>query len=174
MISIIVTVIIHWGLATQSFALGVSFSSSTATSPGFNSPPPYVVPITQPPWFPHSFPHIWSVDDAVNVLNERSLEVKEPEYISETNQFGLPAETTELIRFAIPSVGKDIQGCILTFELKDNLNKVRNYYADLNDKGQPHTWSFMKDNILLVIDGVVPEEKARQYESALIGLRQKK
>jgi len=145
------------------FGGGSSFNY--APQPAFSPP--------APSWFPHSFPHIWSVDDVVNVFNEQSLEVKEPEFITETDRFGLPAETKDLIKFSIPSIGKDIQGCILSFELKNNLNKVRKYYADLNGKGHPHTWSFMKDNILIVIDGAVPEKKARQYESALTGLVQK-
>jgi len=172
-ISIIITVILIVGLATQSYARMVSMPHSSANSPGFNAPPPYVVPVTQPPWFPHSFQNIWSADDVVKVLNEQSLEVEAPEFITETDRFGLPATTKELIKFSMPSIGKGIQGCILIFELKDNLNKNKNYYSALNDKGHPHTWSFLKDNILLVIDGAVPEEKAKQYESALTGLKQK-
>jgi len=137
----------------------------------YNPTPP--LPSPAPHWFPHSFPHIWSADDVVNVFTDRRLEVEEPEFITETDRFGLPAKTKELIKFSIPSVGKEIQGCILVFELKEDLRKNRNYYSDLNDKGHPYTWSFLKDNILLVIDGAVPEEKAKQYESALTGLKQK-
>ncbi len=156
------------GLNTNSYARGgysSFFNYNIAPVPNF--PPP------APSWFPHSFPHIWSADEVVNVFSMQNLEVKEPEIITETDRFGLPASVGELIKFSIPSIGKNIQGCILSFEFKDNLIKNSKYYIDLNDKGQPYTWSFLKDNILLVIDGAVPEEKAKQYESALTKINQK-
>ena len=170
LITIMLTAAFLLGSIANGYAIPHGGNSGGGASWNYTPQPAFSPPA--PSWFPHSFPHVWSADDVVNVLNEQSLEVKGPEVITETDRFGLPAKTNELIKFSIPSMGEDIQGCILSFELKDNLNKIRNYYSDLNDKGHPHTWSFLKDNILLVIDGAVPEDKARQYESALTGLKQ--
>ena len=129
--------------------------------------PPFEVP---PPWFPHGFPNVWSPDDVIKVLNERGLAVSKT---SETLQShdNLPADAKEIVNFSETLSGKEWEGTILSFELKDNLNKVQKYYLDLNETGKLYTWSFQKGNILLVLPGSIAEEKARQYEKALNSMK---
>ncbi|RJO60159.1 hypothetical protein C4544_06075 [candidate division WS5 bacterium] len=59
----------------------------------------------------------------------------------------------------------------MSFELNDNLNKARKYYLELNKKGELYTWSFVKDNILVILPGDIAEAKAKQYKDALKSMK---
>jgi len=139
---------------------------SPGTSPSWNyNPSPVTLPPQVPSWFSHGFPNVWSTDEVIKTLNENGLEVHKTSV--ETEPGNLPAIAKEIVKFSVSLPGEEWEGTILSFELKDNLNKVRNYYLGLNGRGELYTWSFVKGNILLVLPGNIAEEKAKQYKNAL-------
>jgi hypothetical protein len=77
----------------------------------------------------------------------------------------------EAVRFRIPSEGEKEAGMILAFRSSADLEGAERYYLGLN-KSLPmfSSWVFVQDNILLQINGSVPEGKARQYQLALYSL----
>jgi len=91
--------------------------------------------------------------------------------VTEEDYSFLPARAKEDIKFSIPSIGEDVAGCILGFNVKYDLEKVKKHYLSLNKKNKFHSWTFVKDNILLVLDGRMTEERARKFEKALYELK---
>jgi hypothetical protein len=137
------------------------------------NPAPNTIPPQVPPWFPHGFHHEWTTQDVIKAFTKSGLGVEKTSLESETGHCKLPAAVKELRKFSIPSLEEPLAGYILSFELKDNLRKNKEYYLDLNNKGELYTWSFEYGNILLVIPGRVDEEIARQYEGALKSMNTK-
>ncbi len=73
--------------------------------------------------------------------------------------------------FGLASLGSDAEVVIHTFNLKNDLKDVQKYFLERNERGEFYTWSFVKDNVLLVLTGTIPEDVARQYENALYSLK---
>lgn len=63
------------------------------------------------------------------------------------------------------------RGMILVFENAADLGTMRAYYLGLNKSlPQYRSWLFVKDNVLLQINGEVPEERAKEYAAQLDSL----
>lgn len=79
-----------------------------------------------------------------------------------------PLTAIEGSRFFTPSLCKDCGGRIFSFASPEDLKELRTYYFE---QGEDHiaffSFLYVRDNILVLIDGDVPEEKAKQYETAL-------
>jgi hypothetical protein len=75
-------------------------------------------------------------------------------------------------RFFIPSVCADCGGRILSFSTKKDLTIVQDYYAQMARFGAVlASWVYVKDNILLQINGELPEAGAQKYAKVLESLR---
>jgi hypothetical protein len=109
----------------------------------------------------------WSIDDVVKSFNEYGLEITNIKPVEEADYNPLPARAKEGIKFSMPSFGENVVGCILSFETKGDMEKVKRHYLNLNKKGELYTWVFVKDNIFLGLAGVVPEDKAKEYKRAI-------
>lgn len=60
----------------------------------------------------------------------------------------------------------------MSFSSQEDLDKTEAFYVQLGrESAILFSWTFKKDNILVQINGDLPEDKARQYESALNNLR---
>ena len=64
------------------------------------------------------------------------------------------------------------KGCILEIDKKRNFETVQNYYLNLNENNELHTWSLVKDNILVVIEGTMPEKEIQEYRAVLADMEQ--
>ncbi len=74
----------------------------------------------------------------------------------------------EEIHFFISSICDDCGARVFSFRTQSDLNKVRDYYVGLGKPGEPFfSWVLVKDNLLVQLNGKLPEERARQYETAL-------
>ena len=77
-----------------------------------------------------------------------------------------------ITRFLVPSLGEDKGGRILVFANADDLASARDYYVKLGESSAIlFSWVFVKDNIVVQINGTLPEEQAKKYETALNGLK---
>ncbi len=60
----------------------------------------------------------------------------------------------------------------MSFASEKDLTIVQNYYAQMGRfSAVLYSWIFVKNNILVQINGELPEENARMYEAALEGLK---
>jgi hypothetical protein len=114
-----------------------------------------------------------SSSHAVEVFKRAGLEVGETWPMKKPKDYGLgPTVAIEGTRFLIPSLGEDKGGRVLSFSSKEDLEKSRRYFDELGKASAAFwSWLYVKDNLLLQINGELPEEKAKQYEQALNSLK---
>lgn len=118
---------------------------------------------------PPGFPYNWNINHVRKIFEDHKL-VPAYNEVNDLDFQNLPARARVGMKFSVPSAGQNSEGCILSFDSKDDINIVLEYFLDKNQKGELYTWSFSKDNILLLITGTISEADARQYESALYDL----
>lgn len=83
-----------------------------------------------------------------------------------------PLVAVEGMHFLIPSLCPDCGGRIYSFASQEDLDKMRKYYVELGRSSAAFfSWVFAQDNILVQINGDLPEERAIQYEAVLNDLR---
>ena len=153
-----------------------SFSGNILAAPGmFSSIPLHnahiSVPTIIPPPMPPGFPYKWVGDELVRHFSEDGLVLKKIRKISKFKDIDLPSETKEILSFSTSSNEEGMDGYMLFFEKDKDLNNAKEHFLEMNEKGELHTWSFVKDNVLLLLAGTIREEDARLYESSLYKLR---
>jgi hypothetical protein len=121
---------------------------------------------------PPGFPYKWVGDELIKRFTENGLEMEDIEPAPENDHIILSVRAKEIIRFNVPSYGKKVTGYIFCFDKREAFEKTKKHYLDLNKKGELYTWSFSKDNILLVLAGSMPEESARRYEKVLYEIKE--
>jgi hypothetical protein len=86
-----------------------------------------------------------------------------------SDDYGLvPMLSMDGIRFYIPSICSDCGGRIMSFADAEKLQIVRDYYGQMGRfSAVLFSWVFVKDNILVQLNGELPEADARKYEGAL-------
>ena len=112
----------------------------------------------------------WECWQAIATFKAAGLEVQIPRLINESELRGSPVPITmkEEIHFFISSICDDCGARVFSFRTQSDLNKVRDYYVGLGKPGEPFfSWVLVKDNLLVQLNGKLPEERARQYETAL-------
>jgi hypothetical protein len=159
-ICLVITFILTFGF------IGKSFAYQKFRSPGSfrHITPPMIMPPPRPNIFIN---YKWSPGDIVKAFNENGLEVEKTEPVNKSDYSSLPAKAKEAIKFTVPLIGEEGIGCILSFEVKSNMEEIRKHYLDKNKKEELYSWTFVKDNILIVLNGVISEEKARMFERVL-------
>ena len=70
--------------------------------------------------------------------------------------------------FYIPAICLDCTGSIFICSNADDLNSLQSYYQELGRSSKAaFNWVYAKDNVLVIIDGGLPEDIAQKYESAI-------
>lgn len=115
----------------------------------------------------------WECWQAVAAFRAAGLEVQTPRLVNESELRDSPVPMTmkETIHFFIGSVCPDCGARVFSFRTQSDLEQVRHYYVGLGKPGDPFfSWVLVKDNILVQLNGKLPEERTRQYETALNGI----
>ncbi len=114
----------------------------------------------------------WTPQQVVEAFQSAGLEVSTPRPMT-TDDYGLvPMLAVEGTRFFIPSICSDCGGRIMSFANQEDLTIVENYYAQMGRFGAVlFSWVYVKDNILVQINGELPEENAHMYQAALDSLK---
>lgn len=106
----------------------------------------------------------FSSRDVVSAFKQHGLEVAD---LKSGLIVGAPGARESII-FLMPSFGSNIGSLVSSFSSEHNLQKSVQYYGRMNNKpGSPSWRIFIKDNILLLISGTVPEDTAEKYENVL-------
>ena len=72
------------------------------------------------------------------------------------------------LRFFIPSLGPDNGGRVFICDNKVDEDQLSSYYQSLGQPGSEFfSWVFVKGNIVVQINGTLPEATAKQYEAAI-------
>lgn len=108
----------------------------------------------------------------VQAFKSAGLEAENPRAMTKDDYGLAPMAAKEGTRFFIPSLGENSGGRIMSFASQEDLERTRKYYDDLGKSSAAFfSWVFVKDNILVQINGSLPEEKAKRYEKALMALK---
>ena len=113
----------------------------------------------------------WSGADLVQVLQSAGLEVENPTAMTKDDYGMAPMVAADATHFFIPSLCSDCGGRIYSFSSQEDLDLMKKYYDELGKSSAMFfSWVFTKDNLLIQINGALPEDKAREYENALLNL----
>ena len=114
----------------------------------------------------------WQSRNAVEAFQTASLEVGGARAMTRDDYGMAPYVAAEGTRFLIPSLGEDAGGRIMSFASPEGLYQTKAYYDDLGKNSAAFfSWTFVRDNILVQLNGELPETRARAYESALAQMR---
>jgi hypothetical protein len=110
----------------------------------------------------------WNSDQVLGAFVNAGLDVGPMRWMK-AEDYGLaPKLAMDGTRFFIPSLCADCGGRILAFKDQAGLNATADYYLSLNQSDPASfSWIFMKDNIIVQLNGNTPETLARKYEEAL-------
>jgi len=114
----------------------------------------------------------WTADQAVQALLAAGLEAQDARPMTPDDYGMAPMTAAQGIRFLIPSLCADCGGRMYSFDSLQDLELMRAYYEELaRSSAIFFSWIFVKDNILLQINGDLPESQALLYETALDALK---
>lgn len=110
----------------------------------------------------------WSSSQVIAAFKAAGLEA-ESTWAMTANDYGAaPMVAVEGTRFLIPSLCADCGGRVMSFASQRDLDATKAYYVELGKNSALFfSWTFSKDNILVQINGSLPETTARLYEAAL-------
>lgn len=141
--------------------------SSTPTPVLTRTPLPISTPTPEPTATPGFVK--WTSAQVVDAFLAAGLEASSPRPMTKDDYGFAPMIAIEGARFLITSLCSDCGGRILNFASQEDLEKTRAYYVEMGKESAAFfSWTFAKDNILVQINGDLPEENARQYEAALV------
>jgi len=113
----------------------------------------------------------WQSIDVVNAFLDAGLECADPQPLV-VNDGTAPFIADEATRFMLPSICDGCSGRIYSFSDQSQLDQARNYYIGLGEQDpQYFSWLYVRDNILVQLNGRMPEEQARLYRQALMSMR---
>jgi hypothetical protein len=125
------------------------------------------IPSTPTPLFAR-----WTSQQAGDAIKAAGLEFESPTSMTKDDYGMAPMMAVEGIHFLIPSLCSDCGGRLLVFDNQAGLDATKSYYEEMGKSSALFfSWAFEKDNILLQINGDLPEVKAKAYQAALEALK---
>ncbi|HDD61369.1 MAG TPA: hypothetical protein ENF22_02405 [Chloroflexi bacterium] len=127
-----------------------------------------VVTATPEPPTPAPKFQAWTSEQAIEAFKTANLEAENTRPMTKDDYGAAPFVAEEGTRFFIPSLCADCGGRAISFSNREDLDLVKNYYVELGEASSWFfSWVFEKDNILIQINGDLPEEQALKYQAAL-------
>jgi hypothetical protein len=115
---------------------------------------------------------LWNSQQVLEAFIAAGLEAETARPMTPDDYGIAPLVAIEGTRFFIPSLCDNCGGRIMSFSTQEDLEAVQNYYNELSrSSAMFFSWVFVRDNILVQINGDLPEASARQYESVLNEMR---
>ncbi len=116
---------------------------------------------------------MWTARQVIDAFEAAGLETGEYHINDPLDLFGAPPLAVEFIRFFVPSRGQDAGGMVSSFASQEDFDMVYQHHKDLgwHDSGLYYPWVYVRDNILLQINGILSEPEAQKYADALDHMR---
>lgn len=106
-------------------------------------------------------------NDVITAFKNAGLEAENPHQMTK-DEYGLAPYVCVGTRFLIPALGADNGGRIFICTNREDQDLLVNYYKELGRQSAAfYSWVFVKNNIVVQINGDLPEVTARKYEVAL-------
>ena len=115
---------------------------------------------------------VWGAEDVQTAILSAGLEYSDPREMTPDDYGMAPMVGDEAIHFLIPSLCADCGGRTFILSSQADLDSLAEYYNELSKASAMFfSWVFVKDNILIQINGSLPEETALKYLSALESMK---
>jgi hypothetical protein len=112
-----------------------------------------------------------TADNILAALKSANLEAENARELTK-DDYGLAPFVCQGKRFFIPSLGKDSGGRLFVCDNNEDRDKLAEYYKKLGESSAAFfSWTFARGNVLLQLNGNLPEAEAKKYEAALNGLK---
>jgi hypothetical protein len=106
-------------------------------------------------------------DDVVQAFKAAGLEAENTQPMTKDDYGAAPYLCTGT-RFYIPSLGENKGGRILVCDNAADRDAMANFYTELGQSSALFfSWVFVKGNVVVQINGDLPEEQAIKYEAAI-------
>ncbi len=168
-------IVISTRVAGTIAAMPTATSYPTLTPNSTLTPYPTFTPAPESTAFPTVEPTRafakWNSDQALGAFVNAGLEVGRMRWMT-MDDFGMaPKLAMDGTRFFIPSLCAECGGRIFAFDNQAGMDATAEYYLSLNQSDPASfSWIFMKDNIIVQLNGDTPETLARKYEAALYSM----
>lgn len=111
-----------------------------------------------------------TVSQVADAFRESGVEIGEVSEMS-ADDYGLAPMADEGLRFLIPSLGDDAGGRIMRYESDEDLQRAKSYYEELGKQSALlFSHVFTRGDILVQVNGNLPQEQADMLQEALEGL----
>jgi len=108
-----------------------------------------------------------TADDVISAFKDAGLEAEDIRPMTK-DDYGLAPYVCEGTRFFIPSLGQDKGGRLYVCDNDKDRDLLTDFYTEAGRTSAIFfSWVFTKGNIVVQINGDLPEDTARQYESAI-------
>lgn len=112
-------------------------------------------------------PKATTADDVISVWKNAGLEAENTRPMTK-DDYGMAPFVCEGTRFYIPSLGEDNGGRLFICEDEKDRDALSTYYDELGKKSALFfSWVFTKGNIVVQINGDLPEETALKYQATI-------
>ncbi len=86
--------------------------------------------------------------------------------------YGMAPYVGQGMRFLIPSLCADCGGRVLAIDDKADLQRAKAFYDNLGKQSAMlFSWTYVRENILVQLNGDLPEAQAKKYEAALLAMK---
>ncbi|HCS40363.1 MAG TPA: hypothetical protein DIW44_12365 [Anaerolineaceae bacterium] len=114
----------------------------------------------------------WTIKQAESALYAAGAEYVSPSSMGPSDYGMAPMVASEAIHFLVPSLCSDCGGRLYSFSTPGNLAAMRSYYVSLGQQSAAFfSWVYVKDNILIQINGEYPEDLAKVFKRGLDNMK---
>lgn len=109
-------------------------------------------------------------DDVIAAFQAAGLEAEDARAMTK-DDYGLGPFVGTGTRFFLPSLCDDCGGRIIITDNNEDTEAIREYYVTLGETSAAFfSWVTVRDNVVLQMNGDLPEESFHQYETVLNGM----
>ncbi|MCM3444396.1 hypothetical protein [Metabacillus halosaccharovorans] len=106
--------------------------------------------------------------EVVTAFKDAGLKAEESREMTKDDYGMAPMKAEE---GTIVKIGDDMNARIMSFENESDLNETKEFYDKLGEESAMlFSWTLAKDNILIQMNGDLPEDKYNEYKEVLEGL----
>jgi len=105
--------------------------------------------------------------DVVAAFKAAGLEAENPSAMTK-DDYGIGPFVCTGTHFYVPSIDPTAGGRVFICDNDKDRDAIASYYTELGKTSAIlFSWVYVKDNIVVQINGDLPEDKAKQYEAAI-------
>ena len=113
----------------------------------------------------------WTPAQVVSAFQAAGLPAENARPLTK-DDYGLAPYVGSGLRFFIPAPCADCGGRVFAVENKEERERLQKFYVEMGKASAlVFSWVFVKDNIVVQINGDLPEAQAKAYDAALSKLR---